>query len=65
MISKLEDLSIGKVAKRELAQHKITTLSDIVKYTYKELISLHGVGPKALRIINQELEQQGMKLKGE
>ena len=39
-----------------------TTLTAIAGLTEKDLLGLHGVGPKALRLLQEALEQQGMSL---
>lgn len=54
--------SIGKVARRELAQHGIVTYERVTRYSAKELLSIHGVGPKAIRILRGELAKSGRDL---
>lgn len=51
---------IGKVATRELANHGFTTYADLTQATAKQLLAIHGVGPKAIRILSEELESRGM-----
>ena len=58
----LKNLPIGQPAKDALALVGIFTLEDIVKHTEKELLSLHGVGPKTIRIIKDHLAKQHMTL---
>ncbi len=55
--------TMGKVAPRELAVNGINTLKQASKYTEKELLAIHGVGPKAVRIIKEELAKQKLRLK--
>lgn len=43
----------------------IKTLEDLTKYTKKELLKLHGVGPKAIRILEVELKRLNLKFKEE
>lgn len=50
---------IGKVATRELALNGITRYSDLVSHTEAELLAIHGVGPKAIRILGEELARRG------
>lgn len=38
----------------------IKTLVDISKYSEKELLALHGFGPKAIKILRPALEQRGL-----
>lgn len=51
--------SIGKVARRELAVHGITRLAQLAERSERELLDLHGVGPKAVRILHEELRLRG------
>ena len=47
--------SIGKVANRELALHGYTTFDSLTKVSAKELLKIHGIGPKSIRILGEEL----------
>lgn len=50
---------IGKVARRELAAHGYTTYEQLSRATEKDLLAIHGVGPKATRILGEELAERG------
>ena len=50
---------IGKVATRELAFNGITRYEQLTAVTAKELLAIHGVGPKAVRILAEELASRG------
>lgn len=50
---------IGKVARRELANHGYTRYEQLTTVTAKELLRIHGVGPKAIRILGEDLQEQG------
>ena len=50
---------IGKVAKRELALNGYTRYEQLTTVTAKQLLEIHGVGPKAVRILAEELEARG------
>ncbi|MGI5504629.1 helix-hairpin-helix domain-containing protein [Lentzea sp. CA-135723] len=50
--------TIGKVAARELAAHGYTTFDSLTKVSAKELLKIHGVGPKAIRLLGEELAAQ-------
>jgi hypothetical protein len=52
--------SIGKPATRALAVAGLTTLDQIATHTQDELLALHGVGPKAVRILADALAEKGM-----
>lgn len=45
--------SIGSPAINALLAANITTLQQVANLTDKELLALHGVGPKAVRILRQ------------
>ncbi len=51
-------LAIGKPAMRGLNNAGITSLKQAAKMTDKELLALHGVGPKAVRILRELLKQR-------
>src|SRR5690606_26690263 len=54
---------IGKVASRELAANGIHTHEQTKSYSERELLAIHGVGPKAVRIIKEELAKKKLHLK--
>ncbi|MEV0322951.1 helix-hairpin-helix domain-containing protein [Streptomyces sp. NPDC050658] len=53
---------IGKPATRALHGAGITTLDQVARRTRRELLALHGVGPKAVRLLAEALERQGKSL---
>jgi DNA-directed RNA polymerase alpha subunit len=55
---------IGKVARRGLDANGITTLAEVVRKSEKGLLAIHGVGPKAVRILKEALAAEGKDLKG-
>ena len=60
---KLSDLKIGEPAQRALLLMGIDTVEKCTEYTKHELLALHGVGPKAIRIIASELIRQNLSYK--
>lgn len=60
---KLSELKIGEPALRALSLIKVETVEECIFYTKKELLSLHGVGPKAIRLIEEELIKRNLMLK--
>ena len=52
--------SMGKVAPRGLANAGYTKLKQLTKVTEAELLKIHGVGPKAIRILRELLAEKGM-----
>lgn len=55
--------AIGKTAARELAHHGITTLEQVASHSQKELLAIHGVGPKAVRILGDALAVESLAYK--
>lgn len=55
--------SMGKVAPRELAGNGITRYEQLTDWTERELLNIHGVGPKAIRILREELAARGLSLR--
>jgi predicted flap endonuclease-1-like 5' DNA nuclease len=51
---------IGKVATRELALNGYTTYEQLTHVTAKQLLAIHGIGPKAIRILGEELATRGL-----
>lgn len=51
--------SIGKPATRALHNAGYDRLEQLTTATTKELLNLHGFGPKALRLLREALAEQG------
>ncbi|PYY29968.1 RNA polymerase alpha subunit C-terminal domain-containing protein [Paenibacillus illinoisensis] len=47
-------------ARRALENEGITTLAELSKYTEKEILNLHGIGPSAIPKLRQALEEEGL-----
>jgi len=60
--NELSRLKIGQPASRALASIQVTCLSDLLNKTEKQLLSLHGFGPRALRILKEALQKDGLSL---
>jgi hypothetical protein len=54
--------SIGAPATRALTAAGYTELSQLANVPATELGQLHGVGPRALRLLREALQEQGMSL---
>ncbi len=52
--------AIGKTAARELSLNGITSLQQVSEHSKKELLAIHGVGPKAIRILEEALAAKGL-----
>jgi len=51
---------IGAPAKRAFDAVGITQLKHLTKYSERELLALHGVGPWAIRILRPLMEENGL-----
>jgi hypothetical protein len=51
---------IGKTAARELSLNGITSLDQVARHSRQELLAIHGVGPKAIRILETALASKGL-----
>ncbi|GAA4426169.1 hypothetical protein GCM10023169_24680 [Georgenia halophila] len=54
---------IGGPATRALSEAGLTTLEQVATRTEQELLALHGVGPKAVRILTEALEDRLLSLR--
>lgn len=53
--------AIGKPALRALAQAGITRLDQLTRFTEAELLAMHGVGPKAVGVIQTALGEHAFQ----
>lgn len=51
--------TIGKVANRELALNGYTTFDALTHVSAATLLKIHGIGPKAIRLLGEELATRG------
>jgi len=51
---------IGQPATRALAHIGYVRLDQVATMSERELLNLHGVGPKAVRILREALAERGM-----
>lgn len=57
-------VTMGKVSRRELALNGYTRYDQLTSVTPKELLKIHGIGPKAIRILEEELAARGLSFAG-
>jgi predicted Fe-Mo cluster-binding NifX family protein len=57
--------NIGNPATRALLHAGIQTLADASGHKAADLLALHGVGPKAVRLLREALAAKGLAFKGE
>lgn len=55
--------AMGKPANAALVAAGITTLEQVAERSERELLALHGVGPKAVRILRALLAERGRSLR--
>jgi len=55
---------IGRTARRVLALNGYTGYEQLTGVTSAEIRSIHGVGPKAIRILEEELTARGLAFSG-
>ncbi len=51
---------VGRPANSALLIEGITTQQQVAEYGKRRLANLHGVGPKAIRILTEALERNGL-----
>ena len=51
---------IGRPANSALLYAGISTLAQVAGLSRSELLAMHGVGPKAVRLLEEALEAQGL-----
>ena len=54
--------AIGKPATRSLNGQGIETYGQLAGFTESQLLEIHGVGPRAIGILREELSKRGLKL---
>ncbi|WP_329086687.1 MULTISPECIES: hypothetical protein [unclassified Streptosporangium] len=52
--------NIGRPARGALSAAGYTTLAQVASMTERELLRLHGVGPKAIRLLRDALAERGL-----
>ena len=54
---------IGAPATRALNSIGVTTVEQLARYTEAEILELHGVGPRAIRILAPVMAELGVSFK--
>jgi hypothetical protein len=54
---------VGQPALRALAARRLLTLEQLTTVTETELLAMHGMGPKALRILRDAMQLRGLSLR--
>ena len=53
--------AIGRTAARVLALNGISSLEQVAEHSKRELLAIHGVGPKAIAILGDALTARGLR----
>lgn len=56
---------LGAPARRALAAAGIVTLADLAQWREKDILALHGMGPKSMPTLRQALDDAGLSFAGE
>jgi hypothetical protein len=56
--------AMGRPANAALVSLGVTTLAQVAAMTKRELLAVHGVGPKAIVVLEAELQKHGLELAG-
>jgi predicted flap endonuclease-1-like 5' DNA nuclease len=51
---------LAKPAQRALAEAGVTQLEQLTHFGADEIAQMHGIGPNALRVLRQALDEQGL-----
>ncbi|MEV5025533.1 RNA polymerase alpha subunit C-terminal domain-containing protein [Paenibacillus sp. LPE1-1-1.1] len=54
---------LASPARRALEHKGITSLQQLSKYSEKEILQIHGMGPKSLPILRTTLKENGLSFK--
>jgi hypothetical protein len=54
---------IGAPATRALEHANVRRLRELTGWTERDLLALHGMGPKAIRILREHLASEGLDFK--
>lgn len=55
-------VGLGAPARRALASAGISTLEQVAAWPRGELVTLHGMGPTAVRLLETALREKGLNL---
>lgn len=55
--------AIGKTAARELSVNGISSLGQVAARSKRDLLAIHGVGPKAIAILGDALAARGLRFR--
>ena len=56
---------IGAPATRALASIGVARLSQLAGHRPQDLLALHGVGPRAIKLLQDALDEKGLSIRGD
>lgn len=54
---------ISAPARRALESKNICTLQQLSKFTEKQILAMHGIGPSSIPVLKAELKKAGLQLR--
>ncbi|XID91906.1 RNA polymerase alpha subunit C-terminal domain-containing protein [Paenibacillaceae bacterium WGS1546] len=54
---------LSNPARRALEHEGITTLQELSRFTEREILRLHGMGPRSMPVLRDALQSQGLSFK--
>lgn len=55
---------MGAPARNALEALGVKNLDEVIRFSEKDLLAIHGIGPKAVGVIKAALHEQGKTLRG-
>lgn len=62
-LTPIRSIKLSEPAQKALAEANIITLEELTHWSVEELLVLHGVGPKTIRVLTPILESLGLSFK--
>ena len=56
----VSEIKTGRPVQQALAAAKVKTLRDVSRWSERDLLALHGVGPRGIVILRDALAQAGL-----
>ncbi|WP_114558781.1 helix-hairpin-helix domain-containing protein [Desertihabitans aurantiacus] len=53
---------VGRPATSALLEEGVTSLEQVARWSRRDLLALHGVGPRAVRLLEEALSERGLAL---
>jgi len=56
-------VAVGRTALAALGDLGVSRLEQLAEFSAKDLLAVHGIGPKAVRILAEEMAEHGLALR--